>query len=67
MNYQTLGTCSICGGPVTVPTVFGSIIPPTPTCMQCGAVAAAHGPIIPMRYNDKGVNVFIEFTDRTKS
>ncbi len=48
MNDQTIGTCSICGGPVTVPTVFWSIVPPSPTCAQCGAVAS-HGPVIPMR------------------
>lgn len=45
----TVGTCSLCGGRVTVPDVWMSIIPPTPTCEQCGAVAAEHGPVIPMR------------------
>lgn len=46
---QVVGTCSLCGGPVTVPAVWMSIIPPTPTCGHCGAVAAEHGPVIPMR------------------
>lgn len=46
---RTLGTCSLCGGAVTVPTVFHSVHPPTPTCSSCGATAAAHGPVIPMR------------------
>lgn len=46
MNKQTIGTCSRCGGPVTVDTVFHSIVPPVPTCEQCGAQAAEHGPII---------------------
>lgn len=51
---KTIGTCSICGGRVTEPTVWHGVIPPTPTCESCGAVAAAHGPVIPMqpqRYN----------------
>lgn len=49
-NTTTLGTCSLCGGAVTVPTVVGSVVLPTPTCSQCGAVPAqAHGPVIPMQ------------------
>ena len=44
-----IGTCSICGGAVTVPDAWGGIIPPTPTCQSCGAAAAQHGPIIEMR------------------
>lgn len=43
-----IGTCSQCGGAVSVPDAWGGVIPPTPTCTQCGAVAANHGPIIPM-------------------
>jgi len=45
----TIGTCSICGGAVTVPSVWMGIIAPEPTCERCGAVAASHGPTIPMR------------------
>lgn len=48
MTFHTVGTCSVCGGAVTVPSVWAGIIPPTPTCSSCGAVAAQHGPIIPM-------------------
>lgn len=45
-----LGTCSLCGGPVCVPAVWSSIIPPTPTCSRCGAVKAdAYGEVIKMR------------------
>jgi hypothetical protein len=44
---QLLGECSICGGPVTLPTVWAGVIPPTPTCQSCGAVKA--GPVIPMK------------------
>lgn len=46
---RTLGTCSLCGGAVTVPTAWLGVHPPTPTCSSCGATAAAHGPVIPMR------------------
>ena len=50
MNDLTIGTCSICGGRVCVPSVWISIIPPTPHCEGCGAVPVeAHGPVIPMR------------------
>jgi hypothetical protein len=45
---QTVGTCSICGGPVTVPLAWLGIHPPSPSCGRCGAVAAQHGPVIPM-------------------
>lgn len=44
----TLGTCSCCGGPVTVPTIWHGVVPPVPTCEQCGATARASGPVIPM-------------------
>lgn len=48
-NETTIGTCSICSGPVTVPTIWHGVIPPTPTCRSCGAVKAAdHGPVIKM-------------------
>lgn len=43
-----IGTCSECGGAVGIPDVWGGVIPPTPTCTRCGAVAANHGPVIPM-------------------
>lgn len=49
MSNMTVGTCSICGGRVSVPMVWHGIIPPTPTCENCGAVAAQHGPVIPMQ------------------
>lgn len=46
MNDRTIGTCSLCGGPVTVPSVWMGVVPPTPTCSSCGATA--HGPVIEM-------------------
>jgi hypothetical protein len=46
----TIGTCSICGGPVQVPTHWAATIPPVPTCAHCGATKQdAHGPVIKMR------------------
>lgn len=48
MNKQTIGTCSICGGSVTLPVYYHSVIAPTPKCERCGAVAKPSGPVIPM-------------------
>ncbi len=48
MNTQIVGTCSICGGAVTLPLAWYSVTPPVATCSRCGAVAAQHGPVIPM-------------------
>jgi hypothetical protein len=48
-GQSIVGTCSCCGGPVTVPTVWGAVIPPIPTCSKCGATKKAnHGPVIDM-------------------
>jgi hypothetical protein len=44
----TIGTCSCCGGEVQVCRDWMAVIPQTPTCARCGAVAALHGPVIPM-------------------
>lgn len=49
MSHRVVGTCSLCGGAVTVPAVWCGIFPPTPTCAACGAEAACHGPVIPMK------------------
>lgn len=47
---QTIGTCSLYGGPVQIPQMWGGLVLPDPTCAKCGAVAArAYGPVIPMR------------------
>jgi len=44
-----IGSCGLCGGPVCVHTAWGSIVPDTPTCAQCGAIKADnYGPVIPM-------------------
>lgn len=49
MTMQTIGTCGNCGGRVTVPTFYHSIIPPVPSCESCGATVAQHGPVLPMQ------------------
>ena len=46
---QIIGTCSICGGAVTMPFAWWSVLPPTPTCSQCGATAAQYGPVVQMQ------------------
>lgn len=45
----TLGTCSICGGRVSIPDVWHSVIPPVPTCEKCGATMKnPYGKVIKM-------------------
>lgn len=50
MSERTIGTCSLCGGPVRVPSVWNCIFPPASECADCGAVGdSSHGPVIPMK------------------
>lgn len=51
MSYTICGTCSICGGQVTVPSVWHGVYPPNPTCRGCGAIARSSGPVIDMEPN----------------
>jgi len=46
---------------VSVPTHWSCVIPATPRCQQCGATAAAHGPVIPMQPAPK-LEVFVGFS-----
>ena len=47
---KTIGTCSLCGGPVTIPDPWWGINPPTPSCEHCHAIPVqAHGPVLPMK------------------
>lgn len=49
INDKVVGTCSLCGGAVTLPVIWFGVIPPIPTCSSCGAVARQNnGPVIPM-------------------
>jgi len=60
---HTIGTCSKCGGPVQIQSPWSGIIPPTPRCSSCGAVAAnAYGPVIPMA---DGRGSAIKYTDKS--
>lgn len=47
--YQVIGTCSICGGRVTLPSIWHGVIPPVPTCEGCGGTKRDHGPVIEMQ------------------
>lgn len=48
-NSQTVGRCSLCGGLVTLPAAWWSVVPAEPTCEGCGATAAPPElPTIPM-------------------
>ncbi len=48
MSPLVIGTCSVCGGRVLVPSVWWGVIPPVPTCESCHATARSHGPVIDM-------------------
>lgn len=49
MNDLTIGTCGLCGGRVSVPSVWMGIFPPVPKCDSCGArPKRPHGPVIEM-------------------
>lgn len=49
MSAKTIGTCSNCGGRVTVPTEWLGIHPPVPSCQSCGAMKAEpYGPVVKM-------------------
>lgn len=49
---RVIGTCSLCGGPVQMPTTWYSVVSPLPTCARCGAVSKrGFGPTIEMEPN----------------
>lgn len=48
---NVIGTCSECGGPVSLPMMH---LRPEPSCERCGAVAQnGYGPVIPMRRRER--------------
>lgn len=49
VDHVIVGTCGICGGPVTLPRIWGGVNLPPKTCATCGATAKeSYGPILPM-------------------
>ncbi|MAG26457.1 hypothetical protein CMI47_12985 [Candidatus Pacearchaeota archaeon] len=49
MYNKIIGKCSICEGYVTVPQVWWGVIPPVPTCEECGAIKDSDLPVIKMK------------------
>lgn len=43
---KVIGTC---GSDVVMPEIWWSVIPPTPSCLKCGASARRNLPVIPMK------------------
>jgi hypothetical protein len=43
-----IGTCSLCGGTVSVPEHWMGVAPPVPCCERCGARAKAQASVIEM-------------------
>ena len=55
------GTCSLCGGAVTTPDMWGGINPPIQTCQNCGATKAQpYGPVIQMEKPRKSLKDMTE-------
>lgn len=48
MSRIIIGKCSNCGGNVSVPEVYHSVVPPVPTCDHCGAKKKSDLPTIEM-------------------
>ena len=49
MSETTVGTCSICGGDITLPAVWWYCCTTRLQCSQCGAYPAENKPVIPMQ------------------
>lgn len=48
-NHTVIGTCSLCRGPVVVPSVWGGVVAPVPKCAKCGGShRTSYGPVIDM-------------------
>lgn len=53
MTNKVIGSCSICGGNVVVPTSWYGVYPPEPTCETCGAVKKRSLPVVEMEQPDR--------------
>ena len=49
MSHRIIGSCSLCGGQVGVPTIWHGVHPPEPQCLKCHAIAKQPGPVIEMQ------------------
>jgi len=51
LNDRVVGKCSQCGGLVTLPEYFHSVVAPVPTCISCGATVDEYDnlPILPTK------------------
>jgi len=53
-NEQIVGTCGLCEAPVVLPIAWWGVIPPVPTCKNCGATERQdYGPTLPMNPPNK--------------
>ncbi len=57
MNKIVLGKCSICGGIVSMPTIWFGILPPIAACESCFAIEDKYSdlptvPMTPLPIND---------------
>jgi len=53
---MVIGTCSLCGGDVTVHEMWAAVTPDVPRCQSCGATAKKpEPPVIPMERTTVGV------------
>lgn len=46
---RILGSCSKCGGRVTVPKIWHGVNPPTPSCDSCHSIPVDTKPVIQMK------------------
>jgi len=61
VSHRIIGTCSLCGGRIGIPNIWHGIYPPEPQCLNCYAVAADSGPVIPMRQGPRIIAKVVPF------
>lgn len=62
---DTVGTCSLCGGRVSVPRNWMATTPPIPTCESCGATKKQpHGDVVEMNPLPRKIHEPAKFTHR---
>lgn len=48
-----VGICGLCAGKVTVPSLWGGMQSPVPTCSKCGATERQKVPVLPVMDMEK--------------